>query len=93
MTDYKQSPDYGEPKDAWKTDLLAGLLVFGWGKTYVRRQYRRLSRPNDNSSRYNCGRRTHIDRQGKQSSSELSSFYYNTQLKRGCGTQSFGSAP
>ena len=30
MTNYKQSPDYGEPQGAWRTDLLAVLLIFAF---------------------------------------------------------------
>jgi hypothetical protein len=30
MTGYEQSPDYGEPEDAWKTDTLAILLIFAF---------------------------------------------------------------
>ena len=28
MTGYDQHPDYGEPKNAWKTNLLAIFLIF-----------------------------------------------------------------
>jgi hypothetical protein len=30
MTGNGKSPDYGEPKGAWKTDLLAVLLIFAF---------------------------------------------------------------
>jgi hypothetical protein len=30
MTGYERSPEDGEPKDAWKTDLLAMLLIFAF---------------------------------------------------------------
>jgi hypothetical protein len=30
MTGSKQSPDYAERNDAWKTDLLAVLLIFAF---------------------------------------------------------------
>ena len=30
MTGYQQGPGYGEPKDAWKTDLLAVFLIFAF---------------------------------------------------------------
>jgi hypothetical protein len=32
---HEQSPDYGEPKDAWKTDLLAVLLIFAFAVVAV----------------------------------------------------------
>jgi hypothetical protein len=35
MTGYEQSPDYGEPKGAWKTDLLAVLLIFAFAVVAV----------------------------------------------------------
>jgi hypothetical protein len=30
MTGSEQSPDYAEPKDAWKTDLLAVIFIFAF---------------------------------------------------------------
>jgi hypothetical protein len=30
MNDYERNPDSGEPKAAWKTDLLAVLLIFAF---------------------------------------------------------------
>ena len=30
MTGYGKSPDYGEPKGAWKTDLLAVFLILAF---------------------------------------------------------------
>jgi hypothetical protein len=30
VTGYGKSPDYGEPKGAWKTDLLAVVLIFAF---------------------------------------------------------------
>jgi len=35
MTGYENSPDYGEPEDAWKTDLLAVLVIFAFAVVAV----------------------------------------------------------
>ena len=35
MTGSEQSPDYAEPKDAWKTDLLAVCLIFAFATVAV----------------------------------------------------------
>jgi hypothetical protein len=36
MTGNGQSPNYGEPKNAWKTDLLAVLLIFAFAAAALR---------------------------------------------------------
>jgi hypothetical protein len=35
MTNYEQSSDYTEPEGAWKTDLLAVLLIFAFAGAAV----------------------------------------------------------